>query len=415
MTREILKICFICLLSTASLVAQTKDKKQDSPIKLSGYVQGEYQVGEKESTLSVGAPNKYSDRYFSRMGIRRGRIKLEYTLPRYKNWSFVSQVNMTNKEISPYQIYVNYQRTKSSQNKLRTTTFGLRGGLDTFHFGLEPQEGSKNRLSPEYAPFYPTIFPDIDDIMFGGHMNFAFGAEGKSRFWHDITLQTYFLSGNGRGMMRKSLPDVTVDFHHTMHTIYMDFLYGASYYYGYVLDNNVDKKEHVKRDYLSLYARFGFNTILGYTRLSGEFLSGNQPGTVYEASIVGHKVTDKTYYNDYPILNRGFWGVMAEASHRIEPIPVGLLYKFYYYNKRDLITKDKVLWQRYLDSMLASTACDGITYAQGFGLNVFLLHNALQLTAYYEMITSERTPDKLSDAYYDPSDNRFTLRAQFNF
>ena len=63
---------------------EQQTQKQDDEIKVlqklkvSGYIQTQFQYGEKDASLKLGAVNENRDKSFNRIGIRRGRIKFVY-------------------------------------------------------------------------------------------------------------------------------------------------------------------------------------------------------------------------------------------------------------------------------------------------------------------------------------------------
>lgn len=409
-------VYFLLILLTAyplfTMTGQTNNEK--SGIKISGYVQGDYEIGQKEANLYVGDQNTQKQSTFGRAGIRRGRLKMEYILPSNPDLRFVGQINMTEKGINPFQIYADFTHVfKYDDSKINSLALGLRGGLDSYHFGLEPQEGSKARLAPEYTPYYCVMFPGIDDFMAGGHLNMKLG-EGTNTM-QKIGLQLYLLSGNGRAAMRKSIPDATFDLRHTISTGSFEAFYGLSYYLGYVPQTDKGDNDRIKRNYLSLYTRLGMTSKAGKTRLSAEYISGNQPGKLYESTVTGPQYDSKHYNDGQEIFSRGFWGMSLQLDHRFNFAPIGLFYKYYYYNKRDLLSGNKSLWAKYLDFDYASSVADGTESTNGFGLNVFLFDDHLRLTGFYECINSKRAPSEAYTFYKDPEDNRFIFRIQYNF
>lgn len=405
-------LSIVFLMTPILLNAQSDNTK--SSVKFSGYIQGDYEMGQKEAKLYVGNPNSNEQSYFGRFGIRRGRLKLDYGLKSNPDWSIVGQITMTEKSINPFQLYFNYCHTYSFEDsKLTSLQVGARGGLDSYHFGLEPQEGSKARLAPEYTPYYDVMFPGVDDFMAGGHVTCFF--DKASSYKHALGLQMYLLSGNGRNSMRKSIPDLSLDLRHTFHAGIFDAFYGASYYLGYVPQTNLGDKDRVKRNYLSLYARVGMPSCLGQTRLTGEYMSGNQPGKLHLATVTGPSISNKEYNDGKEIFSRGFWGMSLQLDHRFSFAPIGILYKYYYYDKRDILSGDELLWNKYLQYGYASKEADGTEQAHGIGINVFLVNDRLRMTAYYEAITSKRAPNKSFSFYDDPDNDRFTFRVQYNF
>jgi len=84
-----LLITAVLLVSVSLLHAQESDtlrlnqledrmkNLEKSPIKFSGYFQSQWQYGQEDASLKVGAPNT-DTADFNRFGIRRGRVKLSY-------------------------------------------------------------------------------------------------------------------------------------------------------------------------------------------------------------------------------------------------------------------------------------------------------------------------------------------------
>ena len=52
--------------------------KKLQKFKVSGYVQTQYQYGEKDASMKVGSANENPEESFGRLGVRRGRIKFLY-------------------------------------------------------------------------------------------------------------------------------------------------------------------------------------------------------------------------------------------------------------------------------------------------------------------------------------------------
>ncbi|MDR2146127.1 MAG: hypothetical protein LBE91_06695, partial [Tannerella sp.] len=91
MKEKILIGCLLCC-SAFFMNAQTDSAK----IKLTGYVQTQFQWGEEDASLKVGAVNEDKTQSFNRIGIRRGRMKLTYE---EKLASVVFQVDVTEKGV----------------------------------------------------------------------------------------------------------------------------------------------------------------------------------------------------------------------------------------------------------------------------------------------------------------------------
>ena len=59
-------------------VAQESETKKDGNLNITGYIQTQFQWGEKDAKLKVGDKNTDDTKSFNRIGIRRGRVKFSY-------------------------------------------------------------------------------------------------------------------------------------------------------------------------------------------------------------------------------------------------------------------------------------------------------------------------------------------------
>lgn len=415
--RSIICIAIIAILALAiphySLAQEDKDST--SILRLHGLVQTDIQMGQEESILGVGKPNQAKESTFYRAGLRRGLFSVEAVHPTLKGWSAVGTIDITERGVLPFQAHLKYRRSffLDDEDEIPIEVEG-RTGLDIVNFGLEASEPLSARLSPEASPYLSNIFPDMVDLGIGGVCRIRFGGYTPEYLRHTIGIGAYALSGNGLGEMRKNRPDILLNLRHQMSNIYLDILYGGSYYVGSVPQSS-DQGRDVRRNYLSLFARIGFSTELGYTRLSGEYVFGNHPGKRKSPTVVGKNIEDESYYDGQRIFSREFRGVMGELSHRLYTIPIALLYKFTHYDKRHLISGDKELWQLYLDQLVASPEADGRESIHGIGAQLFLFKDNLRLTAFYEIKESRRVPNPQHKLYKDPQDNTLTLRIQYSF
>jgi len=72
-------------------------------LKVSGYIQAQYQWGEEAASLKVGSRNENPKEPFNRMGVRRGRVKFAYE---EGLTSSVFQIDMTEKGIGFKDVYL---------------------------------------------------------------------------------------------------------------------------------------------------------------------------------------------------------------------------------------------------------------------------------------------------------------------
>ena len=103
-----------------------KEKRHEEPVsdkgrlKISGYLQPQFQWGEGDASLKVGTPNDNPSESFNRFGLRRGHLKFAYA---YKTASAVVQIDVsTEKGVILKDAYIDVK-----EPWLRT--FGLQAGV----------------------------------------------------------------------------------------------------------------------------------------------------------------------------------------------------------------------------------------------------------------------------------------------
>ncbi|MCD7916396.1 MAG: hypothetical protein LUG96_14820 [Tannerellaceae bacterium] len=123
-------------------------------LKVSGYIQTQYQYGQKDASLKVGSANENMEDAFNRIGIRRGRIKFTYE---EGIASGVFQLDITEKGVSFKDAYLNVKDPWVGTNALRAGVFDR-------PFGYEISYSSSRRESPECSTVFQTLFPDERDL-----------------------------------------------------------------------------------------------------------------------------------------------------------------------------------------------------------------------------------------------------------
>lgn len=265
-----------------------KEKRHEEPVsdkgrlKISGYLQPQFQWGEGDASLKVGTPNDNPSKSFNRLGLRRGHLKFAYA---YKTASAVVQIDVsTEKGVILKDAYIDVK-----EPWLRT--FGLQAGVFNRPFGLEIELSSSVRETPERSYIFPMLFPDERDF---GAMLVIRAPEDSP--WHIVGLQAGIFSGNGIGQDNDNRKDFIG--HLSFGDEFDDFSFraGASYYHGFVYQGTgtvhtmtdsgfrtetdpSNKGRYAKRQYYGFDACFRFETDLGTTTLRGEYLFGTQPGT----------------------------------------------------------------------------------------------------------------------------------------
>ncbi|GHT16128.1 hypothetical protein AGMMS4956_17740 [Bacteroidia bacterium] len=369
-------------------------------LKVSGYIQTQYQYGEKDASMKVGSANENPEKAFSRIGIRRGRIKFVYEEGIV---SATFQPDITEKGVS----------FKDAFLAVKDPWFGtsvLKAGVFDRPFGDEISFSSSRRESPERSTIFQTFFPEERDL--GASLTLQ---AAKTSPWNILKLEAGLFAGNGI----KQETDSRLDFigHLSVNKAIgsdMKISGGVSYYNGgvyqgtrniytindkvFVIDSTADNKgKYAKREYVGIDAQFSVVSVLGMTQLRGEYLFGEQPAVKGNSKSPNASAlpTADTY-------KRNFSGGYVVFVQDVGPLPFSAVLKYDWYNPNTKVSKNEV-----------ATDGDVAVNTFGFGL-LWRISPNLKLTAYYE-INKNETTEKIAKFNEDRKDNLFTLRLQYKF
>lgn len=373
-------------------------------LKVSGYIQPQFQYGEEDASLSVGAANGNESTSFNRIGIRRGRIKITYD---EGIASVVFQLNMTEKGVGIKDAYLNLKEPWLGTNTLRVGVFG-------HPFGYEINQSSSSRETPERSLIFRTLFPEARDI--GGMLIMQ---TAKTSPLHFLKLEAGFFAGNGI----KQEIDNRKDFigHLSADKNISDNInlgFGLSYYNGgvyqgkeniysmlgkaFVLnsdDSNLGK--FAKREYFGFDGQFNIISPVGKTKLRGEYLWGTQPG-----NISGSKSPNSSALATTDTYIRNFNGGYVMFVQDIGTTPFSAVLKYDWYDPNTKVAANEI--------GLNDTNKGDIDY-RTFGLGfLWRVTNNVRLQAYYEFVNNEKS-ESLSSYNKDLEDDVFTLRLQYKF
>jgi phosphate-selective porin len=374
-------------------------------VKFSGYVQSQFQYGEKDASLKVGDKNENSEESFNRIGIRRGRFKL--TATDGKLASGVFQLDVTEKGLGFKDAYLNIKDPWIN-------TLQLRAGIFDRPFGNEISYSSSQRESPERSTVFQTLFPEERDL---GAMLILQPA--KTSAWNILKLEAGFFAGNGIKQETDSHKDF-IGHLSLAKTVGNHFSYGlgVSYYNGGVYQGSenvyemngkafektaANKGEFAKREYVGFDAQFTIENAWGFTQLRAEFLTGQQPGTgeSTKSPNAPSLPTSDTYI-------RNFNGAYAILVQDLGALPLSAVLKYDFYDPNTKVSGDEI------GNDGTSTTKTDLTYSTfGFGA-LWKISNALRLQAFYE-VNSNETSAEIDGYKADRKDNVFTLRLQYKF
>jgi len=373
-------------------------------VKVSGYIQTQYQYGEKDASLKVGAANENPEESFDRFGIRRGRIKFSYEEGLA---SGVFQLDITEKGFGLKDAYLQIKDPFWGSNSLKAGVFNR-------PFGYEISYSSSLRESPERSTVFQKLFPDERDL---GAM-LSLQANKKSP-WSILKLEAGLFAGNG---IRPEI-DSKKDFigHLSVNKKIgnnMNLSGGVSYYYGgvyqgsekvYTIDGNRfavnenagNKGKYAKREYLGADAQFSVTGVAGMTQIRGEYLFGEQPGTASSNDSPKFTAlpTDDTYIRNF---NGGYVMLVQDLGK----LPLSAVLKYDWYNPNTKISGNEI-------GQNGTSKADLLQNTIGFGM-LWRATDAIRVQAYYE-INANETSENVSGYNKDREDNAFTLRLQYKF
>ena len=386
---------------------RNEDKKESrhGSFKVSGYIQAQYQWGQPDATLRVGSGNENPAEPFSRIGIRRGRLKMSYEKGIATG---VFQLDITEKGIGVKDAYIQVEDPWLE-------SFEVWAGIFNRPFGYEIAYSSSKRESPERFYLFQTLFPEERDL---GVMLAVEGPDDTP--WECFRMQGGLFAGNGIKRETDNRRDFIgqVAFEHEFDDIDIEVGIGASYYYGSVYQGTTavytmqgdrftaDVAESnlgrfAKREYIGFNAQFAFETALGETAIHAEYIFGQQPGTLTSSQSPNYASLPA---NDTYI--RPFQGGYVMLTHEIEDFPVTLVAKYDWYDPNTAGAGNRI-------GLGGTGITDLSRQAVGFGA-LWHITDALKLTAYYDIVRNERT-SQIATMSSDLKDNMFTLRLQYKF
>lgn len=369
-------------------------------LRVSGYVQMQAQHGQGDASLRVGTGNPDKTQSFSRIGLRRSRIKAVYTEGLF---SGTLQLDVTERGVSLKDAFVQL-RTPWTQ------AVSLQLGVFDRPFGHEIRYSSARRESPERSQVFRTLFPDERDL--GAMVSLQ---APQSSPWHFLRLDAGLFAGNGI----KQETDSRRDFigHLAIRPRLPKQLQlsgGVSYYLGSVYQgtNGVYRMSqgqfaeersadllgrYARREYFGIDLQASLSSPIGKTQLMGEWLTGTQPG-----GRTGSTSPNASTLPSTDTYIRPFSGGYAMLTQSLGRLPLTAVVKYDWYDPNTEATAQTL-----------TTQGDVAYGTLGLGL-LWDATSALRLQLYYDHVTNERAV-LLSRYAEDLADDLLTLRLQYRF
>lgn len=395
-----------------------------SKIKISGYIQAQYQHADSNGAATV-AGGDFPSQSMNRLMIRRGRLKVAYT----GNYTgYVLQLDATEKGFELKDAYITL-----TEPLFKTVT--LQGGIFYRPFGYEIERSSSLRETPERSRLFQTLFPGERDMGVALEVKSEEGifsyinAKGG---WFNGTRNNVPENDNNKDFIGKINFKLPIDRENGME---LDF--GFSTYQGKVvrdyqslpsvsstsigLVNNtavivpsvstpvrcytyeVQGGTYVKTDsswYPSVKRQYyggDFQLYIPYaggTKILGEYITGIQPGTKNSSS----------YYSPGSgnLYLRKFQGYYLTLVQNIGT-RFQLVGRYDVYDPNTAVSGNEV-----------KTTGDIRFVTLGGGL-IFWYDANLNFTAYFDRVMNEKTNGCGPMYVNDLKDNVFTLRMQYKF
>lgn len=367
-------------------------------LKISGYVQGQWQLAESKGVAAFGAGGSFGADIDNRFMIRRGRIKFTYSVGIVQ---VVIQPDFTEKGVGIKDAYI----AVTSKSKI----IGGQLGLFDRPFGYEISYSSSLRESPERSRVFLSLFPGERDC--GAMLNLKYG---------EFTLNAGLFNGNGVGVETDSRKDFIgrVAWLKKMNSAQV----GAQFSYynggvfnpaekhytfdaqqGFVAQVN-QKTQQYMRQYFGVGALYLQQWAAGTTNLRAEMLWGNQPGT-----FKNNNSPSGTSFGaqSSEIFLRDFMGFYAILVQDIGQSKHSVVLKYDYYDPNTKVSGDQI-------GLLANTGAADIAYST-FGVGyLFRANSFLRLMAYYDFVDNEKSVN-LASYGGRIKQNILTVRVQVKF
>lgn len=376
-----------------------------SKVKLSGWIQTQWQWTGKDGSLMVGNPRTDSEvgTPMNRFGIRKGRVKVTYEEP---FGMAVFQLDMTDKGVGLKDAYLLVKEPLLN-------AFALKAGVFDRPFGYEISYSSSRREVPERSRFTMTLFPDDRDL---GAMLVA--QAPKDHALHFLKLEAGFFGGNGIKQDSDSHKDFIGHLTAAKTTDKLKLGLGLSHYNGTVFAGDRvyamkgssfrevergDQTYWARRTYTGVDGQIMWESGLGIGQLRGEFLAGTQPGSLTSTKSPNSSTlpSGPTWVRDIQAGYLYFIQDILRTKHTF-------VARYDYYDPNSDVKGSRIGVEG------SSTGMADVAYSTvGVGW-LYRFNNSVRLMVYYDFVRNETSPN-LSGYEKDRDDNLFTLRLQYKF
>ncbi|MDB5118810.1 MAG: hypothetical protein JWN56_28 [Sphingobacteriales bacterium] len=385
-------------------------------LKISGYVQAQYQIADTAGINSFDGGN-FGLNIDNRFQIRRARLKFVYSANPYAKYQL--QVDFRETGVTVRDAFAQFTAPFAD-------ALSLTAGMFDRPFGYAISYSSNLREAPERARIFQTLFPNERDL--GAKMTIQ---GSKTSTWNFLKIDFGFFSGNNINPETDSKKDFIghIGINKANKNESFKYGFGVSYYNGGVLQTNdnilsVDKSSNVpvfvakaipvvgayknkyaSREYVGGDAEFTISSPVGFTTFNGEYLTGNQPG--FSSATNAGNVSPSGPITVGDTYNRKFNGGYVSLVQDFSKAPISLVARY------DLYDPNKNVNGNDIKAANKFSGADIKYTTVGFGL-LYKFDANVKLTGYYDLVKNE-TSANLPGFTKDLKDNVITLRLQYKF
>jgi hypothetical protein len=377
-------------------------------LKITGYLQPQFQLAESEGAASFAAGN-FAPFQNSRIMLRRGRVKFTY-----ENGPALYMLNTdwTEKGVNIREAYGKYTLPAVPQIQIST-------GMRQYLFGHDVGYSSGDRETPERARMFQTLFPTERDMQ--AIVTFQ---PLKTSLYNIYKVDIGVSNGSGVAAEFDKFKDFYGRFSINKSNLSESVKIGVGISYlkggyrrGQLKYNTIganDKGETVfitksdssnltakaPRNYFGLDFQLSAETPLGINVIRAEYITGVQTGT-------GVSSTSPNLLQTAELFQRNFSGLSVYFIQNIMQSKHQLILKYDYYDPNVKLANKQIGIKG------SNTNAADIKYTTiGFGWNIRLMENT-KVTFYYDKVLNEAT--SLAKYTSDLKDSIFTLRWQYKF
>ncbi|MFI3261512.1 MAG: porin [Rikenellaceae bacterium] len=378
-----------------------------SSIKLTGYIQTQWQLAEEDGALTTFNGGNFPTDEDNRFMVRRGRFKFNYN---YQGVTGIIQVDVTEKGINLKDAYLGYT--------VNSKVFGVTAGVFKRPFGYEVTNSSNKRETPERSRLYQNLFPGSRDV--GAKITLQ-GKEGS--FLNAFTFNGGLFNGNGINAETNNAKDFIGRLAYNKTKGAVELGLGTSIYAGQVQNDvstsytfNNDTKAYTentnavglysKRFYWGLDGQFTIKTDAGRTNVRGDYIIGRQPGTSTSSMSTTGAVASSVY-------NRKFAGYAVYVVQGIKESDFSLAARYDLYDPNREIEASEI-------GVGSNTGYADVAFKTLSTSFIWDISKTFRVMANYEFVWNEKCAN-LSNAANgynyakDLRDNILTLRLQAKF